>query len=355
MKKSYWIMIAILVILVAVYLLMTFVFNKDTTVSDLPEIDTPSKEEITTIKIRNGIEGELLTLTKSSEDKWELKYREEKPISDIADKNTVDNILKDIQDLKFVNVKTKNKEKYYTYEIDDNSAIFVDIITDREKRELRLIVGGTDINSKYTFVRLPEKDYVYSVFGNIRKNLNKKLDDFRDKTIFDYETDDIVKVEYTNSEGEKTILEKEEITVENDTEETSEENQEQEKDIAIEWKHSETKELYDTEEINKAVSQVSKLRAADFLDYPVDDDFPENPVFEVAYYENEASGKVYNLKVLKLVGGEGSEISSDEKYLVQNDNLKETLYLVNKSTIEHLMKLKDAKPSAEKEKEEASE
>lgn len=348
MKKSYWILIGLFIVLVTVFLLMTFVFNKNTTVTDLPKLEIPDRSLINYITIQNGKNGELLKFIKVNDDEWDLNYREKNPIKGKAEDYIINKLLDDIRKVTLKGIKTRKVENYIKYEIDDDSGIFVEVSSDKGNTVTEFIIGGNDINEKYTYIRLPEYEPVYNTLGAIRMTFNKPLNDYRDKTIFDYEYENIVKIECKTDEEDK-ILVKSVKTVQVPIDETDENSETEEKQVD-EWKDSITKELYDTEKVKNAINQISKLSTSSFMDYPSDEYLSIEPIFEVTYYENEASNKVYNVKVLKYITSEEDKAGTTrDKYLIQIGEQTNPLYLVNKTIIENLIKLKDIGKPVEEE------
>ncbi len=344
MKKSYLILIIIFVLLIGVY--VVFFSGLINFQQDIKKLPLPTKDEINSITIKYGINGDPLKLTKENED-WMLQYREQSPIKGKAEKSSVDNIL---DKLEKIQIEGKDEGDYIDYGVDDSSGIFVDVMSDKLKTPVTFVIGTTNDNNKSTFIRLLDKKTVYIVSGDVRYPFKKNLNDFRNKSIFEYEPNNIEKIEYKAEDGKLVTFTKTVKKAEK-TEKTDDKETEEPKDI-IEWKNVETDKLLDVEGVESVIKQISKLNAVSFIDYPSQEELNKAPILELTYYENALSGKKYNLKVLREGKQEGDE---KDRYVVKIDETTNPLYLISKYTIDNLMKIKEIKTLEEKEAEKAAE
>ena len=310
-------------------------------------ITAPDQEVISKIEIRIGINGESLKLTKVQEDDWSFAYREEQVITGEANTNTIKQILRELDKLRISSdrIASRNTDNYFKYGVDEDSAIYLKIYTtEDEEHGYTFIIGKSDIDRKFTFVRIPDKEPVYRAYGNYRNVLNKRLMDFRDRSIFEYNFENIEKIEYMDEDGNMVTLNKKEIPseeVELDNEEQTE--MEEEKEMEFQWIRESDGKVYITDKVNSAVEQISRLSASSFIDYPSDDIINIEPIFKVTYYEKVTMGGEYTLNILKLVPKDDvlSDVNQDT-YLVQKGNQTNPLYLASKSIIDRLMKIRQA-------------
>jgi hypothetical protein len=311
------------------------------------KIKAPDQEVISKIEIKIGMNGEPLKLTKVQEDDWSFAYREEQVITGEANTNTVKQILRELDKLRINSdrIASRNTENYFKYGVDEDSAIYLKIYTtEDEEPDFTFIIGKSDIDKKFTFIRIPGREPVYRAYGNYRNVLNKRLMDFRDRSIFDYNFENIEKIEYMDDDGNMVTLNKKEIPTE-DAEQNNEEQTEmkEEKEMEVQWIRESDGKVYITDKVNSAVEQISRLSASSFIDYPSEDIINIKPIFRVTYYEKETMGGEYTLKVLKLIPKDDvlSDVNQDT-YLVQKGHQTNPLYLVSKSIIDRLMKIRQA-------------
>lgn len=360
MKKSYWIIIALFVILLIV-----------ATIMFIPKPDNSSKtseeKEITEIVIKQGKDGVPLKFEKvtgtskedeEDEDEWEFVYgNNEHKITGNANNRAVNNIVDSIKEIDFNDLKVviKNTEDshYYKFGVSESSGIYVDVYYEDESKPKSFIMGNSDDSGKRTFICFLDKEKIYSTFGSHKKEFTKSLNDYRDKAILKYNTEDIVKITYITEEGKKAVFEKEVFEETKADEENVDEDEPAEQETVI-WTKSENGETVDKKEIEKSIRQISNLNASSFWDYPPEEILEQKPMFEVIY--EEASGTNYNIKVIDLIDEEYEKEYglTKDNYIVRKADNKNPLYLVSKYTIDSLMKLKEIKTEKEKEAEEES-
>ncbi len=331
-----------------------------TSAKDLPDLKINDIETISEIKLRVTKEGDVISLKKDKENgTWTYSYgNEERPVTGEADEYTINRMLRKLNEFQLVSIKTRNPENYINYEIDDGSAVFVEIISENENQtenqKTELIIGGTDINKKYTFVRLPGKEPVYSTSGNIREVFNKKFIDVRDKLLFEFHWQDIVKVSITNRNGETAVFSKKIV----DKEES--EDDDNNFDMIDEYENPEGKEIIWTEEssgvrlntgfVHNAIRQIWKFRALDFLDFPTSEQLNMPVIFKTTIYVETDDGKKeeHRFKVLRPyeadlkeenIGDLASKFSL--RHLIQLEDIENPLYWVNLASINNYMKLED--------------
>ncbi len=147
--------------------------------SDLPELKD-WKESAGEIVIKKG--GSAVTLSLKS-DKWFVngKYP--------ADKNAVTGLEKKIKEIKVLDLISK-KEFYSKYDLTPEKAVSVTV--SREGKKLReLLIGKKSSTNRHTYMRIDGKPEVYLVSGTFDREVNRSVDELRDKEILNIGKDSI--------------------------------------------------------------------------------------------------------------------------------------------------------------------
>ncbi len=164
--------------------LMLFIVLKNRKGSpDLPEL-TDWTENAGEIVIKKGDSAINLKL---SEEKWLIndKYP--------ADKNAVTGFEKKIKEMKIVDLISK-KEFYDKYDLTTDKAVSVTV--SRKGKKLReLLIGKKSSTNRHTYMRIDGKPEVYLVSGTFDREVNKSVDELRDKEILNIGKDSIEELE----------------------------------------------------------------------------------------------------------------------------------------------------------------
>ncbi len=193
MKKEY-ILLAVAIVALGLYLLLR---NTDKTHYEIPEVDTPDKEQVTGLDII-GPSGTLAL--KRSDDGW-LSHPEGYPL----DAGKVDAMLDALSGLDIVSLVSE-AESYVQYDLDDDKRVFVEA-TGIDKELLKLDIGKAASTQRHTYVKLPDDKNVYQVSGNIRRTFDVEIWSLRDKKVLALDRSDITGLTI-ESEGEKISLSK---------------------------------------------------------------------------------------------------------------------------------------------------
>jgi hypothetical protein len=145
--------------------------------------------------LRQNVEGitningrEKFTFEKTGES-WFIK----EPVESRADKDTLESFVKTIatsQKDEIIDKSAKDLDKYGL----DNPRYEL-IISDGSKEEI-LLIGDNTIDDRSFYAKLKNEPTVYLISTNLKFNLDKRTDDYRDRTIVDIPREEINKVVY---------------------------------------------------------------------------------------------------------------------------------------------------------------
>jgi hypothetical protein len=126
----------------------------------------------------------------------------------LADAAAVDKLLEIVTGLKAETIVSKNPKNFDQYEVTDQKGLDVRLADSDNRSLASLYVGksGPDIFS--TYVRVKDSDKVVLVGSILKTAFEKELKDWRDKTIFKLNKDDII--EYKVDGDMKLHLKKDE-------------------------------------------------------------------------------------------------------------------------------------------------
>jgi hypothetical protein len=168
--------------IIAVLLLLIALKNWKSS-PDLPEL-TNWKESAGEIVIKNGESTITLSL---SDEKWLIngKYP--------ADKNAVTGLEKKIKEMEVQDLISR-KEFYTKYDLTPEKAVSVTV--NKGGRKLReLLIGKKSSTNRHTYMRIDGKPGVYLVAGTFDREVNKTVDELRDKEILNIGKDSIEELE----------------------------------------------------------------------------------------------------------------------------------------------------------------
>jgi hypothetical protein len=189
LKKEYFILTAILVALI-LYLAL---HQSNRTHYQLPELSEISGKHISKFEITSG--GHSIVFNKT-DNTWYIG-----PTGFRADSTKVKNILNVIEKLKLTALVSESKN-YVRYDLKNDKNIRVKAWQDKTLlREFD--IGKPAPTFKHTFVKLPDDPNVYHARGDFRRNFDRSVDDFRDKSVLSYAQNTIQEI--TLSHEKKTI------------------------------------------------------------------------------------------------------------------------------------------------------
>jgi len=189
LKKEYFILTAILVALI-LYLAL---HQANRTHYQLPELSAISGKHISKLEITTK-SGSIVFSKKDNT--WHIE-----PKGFRADSTKVKNILNVIEKLKLTALVSESKD-YVRYDLGNNKDIRVKAWQGNTLlREFD--IGKPAPTFKHTFVKLPDDPNVYHARGNFRGNIDRTVDDFRDKSVLSYAQNTIQEMSLTHEK--KTI------------------------------------------------------------------------------------------------------------------------------------------------------
>jgi hypothetical protein len=149
------------------------------------EGDKAAKQRV--VLIRGEGEGD-------SEPTWSL----DEPVKAAANKTSVDTLLKRLEELEVTDVATESAGSHADLEVTAEKGITVEVYAG-SSRVASFILGKYASGS--TMLRLPEQDVVYRTRGSLRYAFGKSASDWRDKTIFDFDREQISHIAFQNENG----------------------------------------------------------------------------------------------------------------------------------------------------------
>ena len=189
LKKEYFILTAILVALI-LYLAL---HRSNRTHYQLPELSEVSGKHISKLEITTA--GSSIIFNKK-DDTWHIE-----PKGYRADSTKIKNMLNVIEKLKLTALVSESKN-YIRYDLTNDKNIHVKAWQDKTLlREFD--IGKAAPTFKHTFVKLPDDPNVYHARGDFRRNFDRSVDDFRDKTVLSYAQNTIQGIALTHEK--KTI------------------------------------------------------------------------------------------------------------------------------------------------------
>ena len=189
LKKEYFILAAILVALI-LYLAL---HRSNRTHYQLPELSEVTGKHISKLEITTA--GNAIIFNQK-DNTWNIE-----PKGYRADSTKIKNMLNVIEKLKLTALVSESKN-YIRYDLSNDKNIHVKAWQGQTLlREFD--IGKTAPTFKHTFVKLPDDHNVYHARGDFRRNFDRSVDDFRDKTVLSYAQNTIQGIKLTHEE--KTI------------------------------------------------------------------------------------------------------------------------------------------------------
>lgn len=121
-----------------------------------------------------------------------------------ASEPVVSGALTALDSLALVDVVSTNPAKRSTFQVDSTGTRVQ--VQEGDKSVLDLVVGKASPDFSHTYVRPEGSDEVFRAAGMLTYQFNKRLDDWRDKTILEVDAAGIVRI-VLESPKEKTLLE----------------------------------------------------------------------------------------------------------------------------------------------------
>ena len=190
-KKEY-IILAIVIIALAVYLAMR---TSDRTQYELPDIPLLISKAISKLQITR--DKGIIVLNKK-DDKWYIA-----PEEYLADGSKVKDMLSAIENLTVTALVSESKN-YILYDLNGEKRINVKAWQGENlKRDVDL--GKTASSFRHTFVKMAGDERVYHARGNFRNNFDFKVDDLRDKLVLALSAVDIQQIQVAGDQQSLTL------------------------------------------------------------------------------------------------------------------------------------------------------
>lgn len=138
-------------------------------------------------------EEETITFKKESEDTWLIT----EPIKAKADKNEVNRIADDFSSLKIDRVVEEEPEDLTKYGIPQKE---ISLKYKDKENPVKILVGSENPLDKKFFAKREGETRVVLISSTYKSLFDKKLFDFRDKRIFQFETDDVKDIKLSSGD-----------------------------------------------------------------------------------------------------------------------------------------------------------
>lgn len=160
------------------------------------------RDKINTISIQNP-DG-AVELRKGSNNEWTI----EKPVKDRADSVAVSQLFTSLETLRHdAKIDPENKDQLKEFGVaESNTKIRV---SGEGEKDLELLIGKDAAVEGKVYVRAEGSDAVYVIGNDLKTQLNKKADDFRDRKLADLTTQQVNRVVVATKEGEIEMEKKE--------------------------------------------------------------------------------------------------------------------------------------------------
>ena len=321
LKKEYFILAAILVALI-LYLAL---HRSNRTHYQLPELSEVSGKHISKLEITT--EGNSIIFNKK-DNTWHIE-----PKGYRADSTKVENILNAVEKLKLTALVSESKN-YVRYDLKNDKNIHVKAW--QGKTLLREFdIGKAAPTFKHTFVKLPDDPNVYHARGDFRRNFDRSVDDFRDKTVLSYSQNTIQEIKLTH-EKETISLSRKEIpeTLPVKKDEPSAKASKEAKTKTV-WKDTKDHEMAPSK-ISSLLSFLNSLECERYLDDLKKEDF-KNPIYTVTLNGEKEYSLLVFVKKDKNAKNYSAISSENESPFLLSDTQVDTI----KSKLGEILKVKE--------------
>lgn len=249
-KKEY-ILLAVIIIALSVYLYMR---NTDKTHYTLPVLPEVNGKDISKIEI---IQSEKAIILSNTDGEWKIE-----PNQYIADSKKVKEMVDILENLTLSTLVSESKS-YNRYDLHEDKKISIKAwsgeIVSRE-----FDIGKTASSNNHTFVKLSDDPRVFHARENFRKKFDQIVENLRDKSVLTFEKNEIQEIHLTKGETSLVLsLKQSPIEITPVKEETSE-GKTPEKTEPI-WLTADGKKG-DKTKINSLLSTLSSLTCEKYIE-----------------------------------------------------------------------------------------
>jgi len=263
-KKEY-IILAIIIIALSVYLVMR---RGDRTLYELPDIPQVSQKEITRLQISRG--KTVIDLNKKDSN-WYLAPKEYP-----ADAGKIKNMLDNIEKLTLTALVSESGN-YSLYDLSGEAKINVKA-WQGENLKRDIDVGKTASSFRHTFVKTVDDERVFHARGNLRNAYDTTLNDLRDKMILTYTPAEIQQIQIT-AEKQPFILNRAQLP---ETKESPKADKKEDASPPAQktgWQTPDGR-TGDEAAVNRLLNTLSNLRCDTFIEDRAKEEFT-TPVFNI--------------------------------------------------------------------------
>jgi len=139
-------------------------------------------------------------LLKKSESGWSL----EQPTAHAADAATVRSFLSTLRSMRATDFAAEQASDLSQYGL-DNPRLAITVTPDKEDEQKQILVGKEN-DKKDIYLKVASRPTVYVASNWVYRDLNKTVNDFRDKTVIAFDKDAATKLEIQRSDGERFVL-----------------------------------------------------------------------------------------------------------------------------------------------------
>jgi hypothetical protein len=295
-KKEY-IMLAVVIIALTVYLVMR---SSDRTQYRLPDVPQAAAKDISRLQITRG---QTTIVINKKDDKWYIA-----PDEFPADANKVKNMLNAVEKLTLTALVSESKN-YNLYDLNEDKKLNVKAWQGEYlKRDVDL--GKTASSFRHTFVRPAGDERVFHARGNFKNNFDFSVDDLRDKLVLALNPADIKLIQVIKDQQTLTISKSQApVVVDNTEAEKKSDPGPGAKKSA--WQAADGRPVEETA-VNQLLNAVSDLRCEKFIIDRQKEDFT-SPLFTLQL----KGGQEYSLTIFAKTAEKDTDfpaVSSGSNY-----------------------------------------
>jgi hypothetical protein len=295
-KKEY-IMLAVVIIALTVYLVMR---SSDRTQYRLPDVPQAAAKDISRLQITRG---QTTIVINKKDDKWYIA-----PDEFPADANKVKNMLNAVEKLTLTALVSESKN-YNLYDLNEDKKLNVKAWQGEDlKRDVDL--GKTASSFRHTFVRPAGDERVFHARGNFKNNFDFSVDDLRDKLVLALNPADIKLIQVIKDQQTLTISKSQApVVVDNTEAEKKSDPGPGAKKSA--WQAADGRPVEETA-VNQLLNAVSDLRCEKFIIDRQKEDFT-SPLFTLQL----KGGQEYSLTIFAKTAEKDTDfpaVSSGSNY-----------------------------------------
>ncbi len=190
----------IFIILLAVVIITYIIDSEKGDRTFKKELVTTDTSKVTSINILPKKDTSYIKIFRTSDNNWKLRYKG-KNVN--ADKNTVNEMLKELTNLQPKSVAATSQTKWKEFEVTDSLATRVkllkgsktvaDVMIGKFSYKQNPMTRRTEITS---YVRLSNENMVYAIDGFLNMTFNRKPKSFRDNTVISSKANSWNKITY---------------------------------------------------------------------------------------------------------------------------------------------------------------